>query len=44
MCFLRNIETGGRCTGFASGSKYKVNGKKFTLNELLKQYQKGEKQ
>ena len=44
MCFLRNIETGGRCTGFTNGSKYKVNGKKFTLNELLKQYQKGEKQ
>ena len=42
MCFLRNIETGGRCTGFTNGSKYKVNGKKFTLNELLKQYQKGE--
>lgn len=42
MCFLRNIETGGRCTGFANGSKYKVNGKNFTLNELLKQYQKGE--
>ena len=44
MCFLRNIETGGKCTGFTNGSKYKVNGKKFTLNELLKQYQKGEKQ
>ena len=25
-------------------SAIKVNGKKFTLNELLKQYQKGEKQ
>ena len=44
MCFLRNIETGGRCTGFTNGSKYKVNGKNFTLNELLKQHQKGEKQ
>ena len=44
MCFLRNIETGGKCTGFTNGPKYKVNGKKFTLNELLKQYQKGEKQ
>ena len=42
MCFLRNIETGGKCTGFTNGPKYKVNGKKFTLNELLKQYQKGE--
>ena len=44
MCFLRNIETGGKCTGFTHGPKYKVNGKNFTLNELLKQYQKGEKQ
>ena len=44
MCFLSNIETGGKCTGFTNGPKYKVNGKKFTLNELLKQYQKGEKQ
>ena len=44
MCLLRNIEIGEKCSGFTQGSKYKINGKKFTLNELLKQYQKGEKQ
>ena len=31
MCFLRNIETGGRCTGFTNGSKYKVNGEEIIV-------------
>lgn len=43
MCFLRNIETGSKCTGFTHGSKYKVNGKKLTILEYIKQHQKGEK-
>lgn len=43
MCFLRNIETGSKCTGFTHGSKYKVNGKKLTIFEYIKQHQKGEK-
>ena len=43
MCFLRNIETGGKCTGFTNGSKYKVNGKNLTILEYIKQHQKGEK-
>ena len=43
MCFLRNIETGSKCTGFTHGSKYKVNGKKLTILEYIKQHQKGDK-
>ena len=43
MCFLRNIETGGKCTGFTNGSKYKVNGKNLTILEYIKQHQKGDK-
>ena len=43
MCFLRNIETGSKCTGFTHGSKYKVNGKNLTILEYIKQHQKGEK-
>lgn len=43
MCFLRNIETGSKCTGFTNGSKYKVNGKNLTILEYIKQHQKGEK-
>ena len=43
MCFLRNIETGSKCTGFTHGSKYKVNGKKLTILEYIKQHQKEEK-
>lgn len=43
MCFLRNIETGGKCTGFTNGFKYKVNGKNLTILEYIKQHQKGDK-
>lgn len=43
MCFLRNIETGGKCTGFTHGSKYKVNGKNLLYLNILNNIKKEKK-
>ena len=44
-CFISNIDSGGKCSAFTHETiYYKLDGKKLTRREYLKQYQKGEKQ